>query len=895
MIRQESAKLAGAEKLKALDIADIYDNYDRLCRSLNVKEIGDIYNDLNNLSPAEFSNCFRTQYPLVSLMVIDGFDEFTTPEIEFINSTADITGLELYVQLDYYGLNEHIFSHLDQCYSKLLSKKFLITEDENEDRSQEFRKIIRTQMFVPGGIKAVTGNISVIESPSREMEIEFIAKEIKDLLFSGNVEPANICVVFNLIKNYSPLVRDIFPVYGLPFNLTDRKALAMSSPVVTIINFLEILENDYYYKNIFRSLSSGYIKLNNINLSNLYAASANLKIISGYSNWINSLQEGIINLEAENGRSSAGKVYIYKKALEDIKLLNDFLTPFNSKMTVREFRNLLIKTIYDLNIHGEILNKNADNVEENIKGLTEFIGTLDELFELLEKEEGNAQLPLKYFLNNIRTAVTGTRFNIKEKPGYGILVTNLNEIRGLSFDYLFIGGLCDGDFPTRYKPEIFNSGTYVKNEKRHQTEERYHFYQALCSWNKNLFLSYPLFSDKKELVKSNILREFEELFETETKNAGDYKSKIYSNEELLNTIGSKKLKLSADNAYKLNSLRIKESIDINNLRKENPFGSSEYTGRILSKLDLVSRQALDSHCKKEFSVSQLELYAGCPFRYFVERVLTLNTIEEPVEEIEAKELGSLLHVILYRFYTELNEKGIKLKNADDDCFNIAVELMFSIAENEIKAAVFSPLSFYEKEKILGINGRKTDSILYQFLLLERASGDNYVPSFFEVSFGDLPREKYDKGESLSKFKAGNISVRGKIDRVDIDYTEEKFKVIDYKSGTFKPSEKDIQAGLSLQLPLYMIAARELIRLRLAKDFIPAGGEIYSLKYSEKDLKKSTVIKESPEMADNCIQMIEKYVDSIAGGNFNLSELEDREKRICRFCTYRTVCRIDELN
>ena len=50
----------------------------------------------------------------------------------------------------------------------------------------------------------------------------------------------------------------------------------------------------------------------------------------------------------------------------------------------------------------------------------------------------------------------------------------MNEIRGLNFDYLFISGLCDGDFPTRYSPEIFFSGAYVKSEIYHQTEERYH-------------------------------------------------------------------------------------------------------------------------------------------------------------------------------------------------------------------------------------------------------------------------------------------------------------------------------------------------------------------------------------------------------------------------------------
>ena len=114
------------------------------------------------------------------------------------------------------------------------------------------------------------------------------------------------------------------------------------------------------------------------------------------------------------------------------------------------------------------------------------------MIELFEIEYGSKEkFPLKFFLNNIRTAITSTRFNIKEKPGYGVQVTTLNEIRGLQFDYLFIGGMCEGDLPTRYTPEIFFSGSYVRNELTHQTEERYQFYQSICSWNKKLYLTYP--------------------------------------------------------------------------------------------------------------------------------------------------------------------------------------------------------------------------------------------------------------------------------------------------------------------------------------------------------------------------------------------------------------------
>jgi ATP-dependent helicase/nuclease subunit B len=909
LLREESDILRGTEKIKVEDIADIYDSYNKLCSSLGVKEIGDVYAGLNKLSQEVITKTFADLYPNVKLILIDGFDEFTTPEIDLINSLSEIKTAELFVEFDYYGLNENIFVHLEKCYRKLLNKGFRPYEADEINTPGKFRKLIREKLFTSAKEKSEEFNIHKIEAPSREKEVEFIAKEIKGLLRSGNVQPGEICVVFNLIKKYSPFIRDIFPVYGLPFNLTDRNPLSLSSPVTGIINFLEILENDYYYRNVFRALSAGYIKPGNVNLSNLYKASVGLKIISGYNHWISSLQDAIaVEIKEKEGGGRSSRLLIYEKALQDIRELHTILHKFDKKMSVREFRELLVQTLFDINIHSEIVNNKSDNVEENIKGLTEFINTIDELFELLELEEKNNKLPLGYFLNNIRTAVSGARFNVKEKPGYGVQITNLNEIRGLSFNYLFIGGLCDGDLPTRYTPEIFYSGTYSKNEKIHQTGERYHFYQALCSWRKELYLSYPLHDDNKELARSTLLTEVEQLLTLKNKNTGEYNYKIYSKEEMLQYAGkngSRAAELTSGNSFFDHDI-ISRSVNISKLRMNDPFGSSEYTGSIIEKLNELSKQSLKEFCSKEFSITQLESYASCPFRYFADRVLRLAALEEPSEEIEAKEFGSLLHIILYKFYSKLNEQNITLKNADEACFNSAVKLIFDIAAEEVSSASFSPLSFYEKEKILGIKGRREDSILYRFLVNERNSDDNFIPAFFEVSFGDLPAEKMDKGEILPHFKVGNVKVRGKIDRIDIDDSAGKFKVIDYKSGAKRPTETDISEGLSIQLPLYMIAARELLKLRLKKDYDAASAEIFTLKYHSEKFKKFPVVKINKktdeeniklyeDTVERCVSAIESYVESIAGGKFNLSQLKDRENRVCRFCSYRTVCRIDDVN
>ncbi|MDR3625650.1 MAG: exodeoxyribonuclease V subunit gamma, partial [Ignavibacteriaceae bacterium] len=665
ILRTESNNLEGSEKNKAEDIAAIFEIYQARCKQLNVKETGDIYHELNQIPFPSFEEYFRTLYPSVKLIVIDGFDEFTGPEIEIINSTSKLQDIDLFISFDYFAYNPGIFSHLDKCYDKLIQKGFHAIKDISVPVQKKFESEIRENLFrlnVKAKSDYFNCHITKIHAGTRGKEVELIAKEIKELITGKKAEPNQICVVFNLIQNYSSLIRDVFQMYGLPFNLTDRIPLDSSSPVISIINFLEILENDFYYRNIFRALSGGYLNFAGIDKSNLLKASVDLKIISGYENWINSIQDALLRIEENDDDESNYNLNdksSYKQALYDLKRLYDILQPFQKTMTLKEFSGNLNNLIFSLQMPPRLVNTAGDSVEENIKGITTLIDLIKEIFQLFELEYGkNKKFPLSFFLSNLKTAVSSSRFNIKEKPGYGIQITTLEEIRGLKFDYLFISGLCDGDLPTRYSPEIFFSGSYQKNEKIHQTEERYRFYQSLCSWSRHLYLTYPLQEDKKELVESNFLNEFSSLFDTSLKTEKDYSESIYSKEELLVYLSQNKFEELPENygpaEIKIDTAGIKNSIGIDEIRRDQPFGSSEYTGNINVNLDKSAGEALSDYKFKEFSISQLETYAKCPYKYMAERILKLKPLQEPTEDIEALEMGSLLHNILYKFYKQIS-------------------------------------------------------------------------------------------------------------------------------------------------------------------------------------------------------------------------------------------------
>jgi ATP-dependent helicase/nuclease subunit B len=317
-LKEEAENLSAGEKLKALDIANVFNDYQNTLVENNFKETGDIYSSLNIREKKSFEQAFNFIYPDTQFVLVNGFDEFTAPEVEIINSASNIKGVELFVAFDYYKYNPAVFSHLNSCHDHLVAKGFKEVKDISTATQSKLLNIVRENISIKSFDKKETFSrdiITQIDASSREEEIEIIAKEIKKLLLKDKVEPDKICIVFNLIGNYSAIIRDRFNVYGIPYNLTDRISLSTSPPVKALLGLLEILENDFYYKNIFRAFGGGFMGAMGVDISNLLNTSVELKIVSGYDSWLNRLRASVAKLSSqeEHTNSNEEKIQSYKR------------------------------------------------------------------------------------------------------------------------------------------------------------------------------------------------------------------------------------------------------------------------------------------------------------------------------------------------------------------------------------------------------------------------------------------------------------------------------------------------------------------------------------------------------------------------------------------------------
>ena len=914
ILRKEAEKLSKSEKLKALDIANIYEKYNAKCYSLGAFELGDVYQNLVSLKFDQFSSYFRKLFKDIEFIVIYGFDEFTSLELSLLNKLSNIDKIKLFINFDYSAYNSMIFSHLENTYEQLQKHGFKKVIDKSKLNESHFIDAIKNELFLKTSnknYKKFKDKLVCISAATREKEIEYIAKEIKQKLISGVAKPHEICVTFNLINNYSSIVRDIFHVYGIPFNLTDRIPLDQTLSVTAIISFLEILESDYYYNNIIRSLSNSLIEIENFDIDTFMFSAKNLKIIVGRENWNFNLNNAIKKIELNSEIENIIKVEKYRKTLESLKKIDILLHPFKKKLLPSDFIKELNLLIQRMKIAKKLLIVDNENKETDVKSLTTFLHSVEEIFFLLETEERNKKYSLTFYLDKIRMLSQSARFNIKEKSDYGVLVTNMDEIRGLKFKYTFLGGMIDGDFPTKYQPEIFFSGSFAKKELHHLNEERYRFYQALRSWDKALYLSYTESQGEMETVRSTFLEEFEKIFQMNYKSEDNYKSKLFSTEELQRNIKIKKFSIEKIDDFSFLSKLIEweKAVRIDEIRKEDLLKPSPYKGNIFTDEcndDIILKEKLYDIQNKPYSISQLETYTTCPFKYFLERVLKIEVADEPDEEIEAVEIGSLLHTVLFEFYMEIRAKNIIIKNCTDAVFKIAEDLLFKIADKHfLETMKKSPFAFYEEEKIFGIKSKKENSLLYKFLMNERTNQTNRNPNYFEVSFGVKDNEHDQLLYSNDPLNFENIKLRGKIDRIDINRNEKTFEVIDYKSGGKKITKGEIEKGTSLQLPIYVWAVKTLLSNKLGEEYSPKAMTIYNLKYKENIFGKNTVsvggrgsnFDPTPkliDLVDQALNHIKESVENILDGNFPLTPFIDEKDKICRYCNFNTVCRVDEL-
>lgn len=903
---KELDRFEGYDKIKMEDLSNIYSEYQKLLQQLRLFETGDVYLKINSMSQAEIEKSFRKIFNEVNYLFITGFNEFTKPELSLIEGLSKINNLETVITLDFNEDNREIFENLFETHQHLEQIGFQYTIIDKFEKNGEFKKKIKSDLFNDNSKERITTkNIFKFSGFDARDEIEIIARIIKHKVIEDpQLDLSKICIAIKGISEYANLIREIFYKYGIPVNVTDRFYLKNSPPVISIIRLLDLLRNDFFYKDLFYVLRSVYFSFKDIDVDNLRETLGLIKITRGKNKILSSIQNRLQYLSSISLNEYPQRdfeINRLEKAEEDFNKIIDLLTPLEKNQTPETFVNNLRKIIHDLKIYDNIFNKelsidediNIITYSKDVRALNLFESILEELIYTFEK----LQLHRKTYAFNdyvefITTAIFGSRYNVKERWGYGVLVTSPEEIRGLNFSILFLPGLENGLFPSKYFPLVLLDEKYIRNERQKLLEDRYLFYQCLNAFESELYLSYPRQDEKKEKIPSDFLFELEKICEIQELDFRELNEFIFSRSELYEKFSVDQLiDLSKENRELLARLfRVKETIERINHRVNNKLENEgkEFCG-IITDEELL--KSLYTKFNKEFSITELETYAQCPFKYFLNYIIQPQIEEEIEEDIQRNEFGLIIHQILYQFLNKLKNENRnfyeELKNNFDGLLNEITNIAKEILKHFER---FNPFFFLTEEIILGSSKRK--SILEEFLNLEKELVETGELSFSPVEFEKTIIQNFNINEIEFKLK-------GKIDRIDIDKSDKSFKVIDYKTGKL-PDKRDYQEKISLQLPLYLILVERYFK-SLNQDLKISDAEFIRLSpKKDKNTERKSLMRDYIEEAsinvktelDDILNTIAVIIQNIKGGKFNLTTVEKFETRICSKCSYQGICRID---
>jgi RecB family exonuclease len=271
-----------------------------------------------------------------------------------------------------------------------------------------------------------------------------------------------------------------------------------------------------------------------------------------------------------------------------------------------------------------------------------------------------------------------------------------------------------------------------------------------------------------------------------------------------------------------------------------------------------------------YSVTSIDRYLQCPFKYFAATVLSLPEESADQASRTPRARGQFVHDVFRAFFESWQ--------ADGGC-EISVEVLdrarrhFAEAAERKLAALPAGEAVVERTRLLGSAGTAG---LGEIVLAAEAARP--VPVRERLLEYGLDGVFTIDANGASR----RVRLRGQVDRVDL-LADGRFRVIDYKSG------KAPEPAQTIQLPIYVVCLEQ--QLRRVRGGRWQVAEASYLAFGERKPLRIVVAEgEAGERAlgDGQARLLEA-IDRIERGEF---PPRPAAPRLCGQCPYANVCRKD---
>ncbi len=282
------------------------------------------------------------------------------------------------------------------------------------------------------------------------------------------------------------------------------------------------------------------------------------------------------------------------------------------------------------------------------------------------------------------------------------------------------------------------------------------------------------------------------------------------------------------------------------------------------------RGATAGHEAPAFSVSALERYQDCPFKFFAADVLRLQEAPEDEPMLSPRARGRFIHEVFQRFFKAWDARASA--TITPERLDAARALFEEIAE-PLLARLPEAEASLERTRLFG--SAIAVGIVDVVLGIEASRPVNVVERLLEY--------RLDAAFSLGVTDGRRASLRGVADRIDL-LEGRRLRVIDYKSGS-APNVKR-----ALQVPVYALCAGERLEARDGQPWCvdEAAYVAFSGKRALVPVVKAGASDPTAVLHAARGRLFD-VLDAVARGEF---PPRPYDPMICSWCAYPSVCRKD---
>jgi RecB family exonuclease len=267
------------------------------------------------------------------------------------------------------------------------------------------------------------------------------------------------------------------------------------------------------------------------------------------------------------------------------------------------------------------------------------------------------------------------------------------------------------------------------------------------------------------------------------------------------------------------------------------------------------------------SVSALELYAQCPFKFYSRYVLRLVEERDDDEGLSPLERGRMHHELFEAIFATWQSRGHGTVTPEllDQARTLALETM------DVHLARLSPVdAALERTRLVG--SPVAPGLIDVVLRLEAERPIKVVERRLEHKIDGIYRFAGTGGTR-------EIEVRGIVDRIDL-LADGTFRVLDYKAS---------RPGSTLQIALYATCVRQKLRGYRGRDWELAEAAYVAFRGDKTVVPLAARPADNDEALAHAEREVVAIVDAIARGEF---PPRPRSRSLCQTCAFAAVCRKD---